>query len=1055
MTAPRLICGACGAQSSPTGKYCSECGGRLGRSADSAEYKQVTVLFADVVHSMDIAALLGAERLREIIAELADMCARVVKRFGGTVGSFTGDGIMAVFGAPVALEDHAVRACLAALAIQEDARPIAVAAHQQHNIDLKLRVGLNSGEVIVGDIGSGSFGYTAVGEHVGMAQRMESVAPPGGVMLSQPTARLVESKFVLSTEEFVRIKGSPRAVPAHQLMAASADHLVARRPARLVGRDNEIRTISTVLESAFAGIGSVVTVSGPLGVGKTRLVRETISAAQDRGFEVYSTYCESHTRDISFHAFSRLARTLFAIGGLSPQDARVQLRAAMPPSDAENLLLLDELLGIRDCEVPLPDISPDARRRRLIELISKVSLARPKPALYVIEDAHWIDRVSESMLTELAATLARMRATILITYRPEYQGALSRFTGARTIELVPLSDSYIAELLRELLGVDSSVGRLSTLVIDRAAGIPFCAEEIVRDLAERGEIEGDPGAYICFREISDVHVPATLQAAIGDRIDRLSPSAKKTLNAAAVIGARFRWALLTRLVDRADLTPLVEAELVDQISYKSDAEYAFRHPLTHKVAYESQLRSARADLHRRAAEMMQQMDTAATSEGAAIVATQYESAGELPEAYEWFMRAATGYGPRDVRAARRSWEQAARVADQMPTDHPDHLAMRIAPRALLCGSTFHVGGTPESTGFDELREIAAAAGDTKSLAVGMAGYLNTLTFNSRHREAVETAAEFATLVESIGEPELTVGLLYGAAQAHFEAGEAGESLRLAQRIIDQADNDPAMGNFVLASPLCWATTLRGASAMLMGRPGWRTDLERGIAMARSFNATTRILAQVYKLAGAIPNAAVVATAEDIALTSESLVIARQSGDNTAVAFSHMNRAMALLHSSEGDPRAGLEELAVAREIIVEEKLTMTLRRLTDLEFARAKLRSGDLEVAVALARQVLDEQFATGEKIYRGPATTVLCDALFRRGTKHDVEEVQEAIARLAAVATEPGFVLHELPLLRLRAILARNRGDERRYKQFLTRFRKTALAADFEGYSAQAEAMT
>jgi adenylate cyclase len=1049
-----LTCGSCGAKASPTGNFCSECGARLAQTSQPAEYKQVTILFADVVHSMDIAAAVGAERLREIIAELADVCAGVVRRFGGTVGSFTGDGIMAVFGAPVALEDHAVRACLAALAIQEDARPLAVAAHQRNGIDLKLRVGLNSGEVIVGEIGSGSFGYTAVGEQVGMAQRMESVAPPDGVMLSESTASLVEANFALGTREFVRIKGSLEAVPARRLLSASADRRVSRRSSRLVGRETEIRAISAVLDNALDGIGSVVTVSGPPGVGKTRLVRESISAAQDCGFEVYYTYCESHTREISFRVISRLLRTIFAIGGLNAEDARARLRAAMPHTDAENLLLLGELLGIRESGTTLPDISPDARRRRLIELIKTVSLARRSPAVYVVEDAHWIDGVSESMLTEFAAAIAQMRATMLITYRPEYQGALSGFVEAEAIALAPLGDSCISDLLSELLGADSSVDSLSTLVIDRAAGIPFCAEEIVRDLAERGEIEGHPGAYVCLREVGDVHVPPTLQAAIGDRIDRLGHSAKQTLNAASVIGARFHASLLGHLLDRTDLTPLIEAELVDQISYGDDAEYAFHHPLTQKVAYESQLKSARADLHRRAAAMIQQTNAVTTSEGAAMIATQYESAGDLSDAYQWFMRAATGYGPRDIRAARGSWEQAAHVADQMPDDHPGCLAMRVSPRALLCGTAFHVGGVPESTGFEELREIATAAGDKKSLAVGMAGHLNTLTFNSRHREAVDTASEFAALVESIGEPEMAVGLLYGAAQANFEAGEAVESLRLAQRIIDHADDDPVLGNFVIASPLAWAITLKGASAMLLGRPGWRADIERGIVMARSFNATTRILAQIYKFAGAAANDAIVPDAEDIAVTLESLAIARQSGDNTAVAFSHLNRAMALLHSPEGDQQAGLEELTAAREIIIREKLTMTLRRLTDLEFARAKLRSGDLDGAAASARQVLDEQFATGEKIYRGPATAVLGQALLGRGTKHDIEEAQGTIDRLAAVTTAPGFVLHELPLLRLRAILARITGDERSFELLLTRFRKTALAADFEGCLAQADAM-
>ncbi|WP_155770777.1 ATP-binding protein, partial [Mycobacterium colombiense] len=1021
-------CRTCGTEPLEHAHFCHGCGSPIQDGDTRAEYKQVTVLFADVVHSMDIAAGVGAERLREIMADVVDRCAAVVKRYGGTVDKFTGDGLMAVFGAPVALEDHAVRACLAGLGVQEQAQRLAVEVREHDGVDLQLRVGLNSGEVIAGEIGSGSFGYTAVGEQVGMAQRMESIAPPGGVMLSESTASLVEYHFSLSTKEFVHIKGSEDAVPARRLLSVSAERRVDRRHSRLVGRESETAAISAILDNALDGVGAVVTVSGPPGIGKTRLVRESVSAATSRGFEVFSTYCESHTREISFHVISRLLRAVFGVGGLTPEAARVRVRAAAPHTDAEDLLLLDELLGIRDIDMPVPDISPDARRRRLIQLINTVSLARPNPAVYVIEDAHWIDGVSESMLTDFVAAVLQMRATMLITYRPEYQGTMSDLTDAAAIVLAPLSDSYISELLGELLGADSSVDRLSTVVADRAAGIPFCAEEIVRDLAERGEIEGDPGAYVCLRDIGDVHVPPTLQAAIGDRIDRLIPSAKRTLNAAAVIGARFHAKLLERLLDRTDLIPLIEAELVDQITYGDDAEYAFHHPLTQKVAYESQLKSARSDLHRRVAAIMEQTNVAATGEGAAMIAAQHESAGELSEAYEWFMRAATGYGPRDIRAARGSWEQAARVADQVSGDHPNCLAMRISPRAFLCGSAFRVGGVPETTGFEELRNITTAAGDKKSLAVGMAGYLNTLTFNSRHREAVHMASEFAALVESIGEPEMVVGLLYGAAQANWEAGEVVESQRLAQRIIDLADGDPVMGNFVIGSPLAWAMSLRGASAMALGRPGWRADIERGIAMARSYDATTRILAEMYKFVPAMGNA-IVPDAENISLTSESLQIALQSGDNSAVAFAYLNRAAALLHSPEGDRAAGIEALTAAREMIVREKLSLTLRRLTDIEFARAKLRSGELDDAIALARQALDEQFATDETMFRGPATAVLGEALLRRGTPSDIDEAQKAVDRLAAVPTEPGFVVHELPVLRLRALLARNSGDKLGYQ--------------------------
>jgi class 3 adenylate cyclase len=217
LTATTLSCTSCGTELPPDSRFCNKCGTRIRPAATTAEYKQVTVLFADVVHSMDIAAAVGAERLREIMAELADRIAAVVQRFAGTIDKFTGDGIMAVFSAPVAFEDHAVRACLAALGVQEEAKRLAVGVQDRDGVDLRLRVGLNSGQVIAGEIGSGSLGYTTIGEQVGMAQRMESVAPPGGVMLSASTARLVDGAVAVGDPEMVRIKGAEEPVVAHRL----------------------------------------------------------------------------------------------------------------------------------------------------------------------------------------------------------------------------------------------------------------------------------------------------------------------------------------------------------------------------------------------------------------------------------------------------------------------------------------------------------------------------------------------------------------------------------------------------------------------------------------------------------------------------------------------------------------------------------------------------------------------------------------------------------------------------------------------------------------------
>ena len=262
----------------------------------------MTVLFADVVHSMDIAAAVGAERLREIMAELVDRAGLVIQRYGGTVDKFTGDGIMAVFGAPVALEDHAIRACLAALGIQEECALLAAEVSDRDGVDFALRVGLNSGQVIAGEVGSRSLGYTTIGEQVGMAQRMESVAPPGGVMLSDSTARLVEHAAVLGEPELVSIKGSDEPVTAHRLLGVAVDHeSTGLAQPTLVGRDVELHTITGMLDRSVSGHGCVIGVAGPAGIGKSRLVRETVALAKSRGVEVFSAFCESHTREIPFH----------------------------------------------------------------------------------------------------------------------------------------------------------------------------------------------------------------------------------------------------------------------------------------------------------------------------------------------------------------------------------------------------------------------------------------------------------------------------------------------------------------------------------------------------------------------------------------------------------------------------------------------------------------------------------------------------------------------------------------------------------------------------------
>ena len=1049
LTAAGLSCGSCGSQLGAAAKFCSECGTPVNQATQPAEYKQVTVLFADVVHSMDIASAVGAERLREIMADLADRCAAVVQRYGGTVDKFTGDGIMAVFGAPVALEDHAVRACLAGLGIQEQAKQLAVGVQDRDGVELALRVGLNSGQVIAGEMGSGPFGYTTIGEQVGMAQRMESVALPGGVMLSESTARLAEHAVILGDLEMVSIKGAVDPVAARRLLAV-ADHQPRRRTEpTLVGRRWELNTIAAILDEAVDGAGCVVNVMGPPGIGKSRLVREAAAIASSRGAEVMTIHCESHARDIPFHVLARLLRAGTRTTDLGAEAARARIRERFRDADLEDLVLLEDLLGIRDPGDVLPDVAADARRRRLTALINSAALERREPALYVIEDVQWIDEVSESMLAEFLVVIPRTASVSLITYRPEYRGALTRVSGAQTIALRPLGDAHAAELVGELLGADPSVASLASTVAERAAGNPFFVEEMVRDLAERCVLEGEIGAYQLPGDSADASVPATLQATIGARIDRLEPTAKSTLNAASVIGMVFDDDSLRALGDLVDVAPLVEAELVDQIKFSPRAVYAFRHPMIRSVAYESQLKSHRAQLHRRLATAIDQTD-----ENASLIAQHYEAAGDLRAAFEWHMRAGAWCNNRDNTAAQTSWRRAQSVADRLPESAPDRLAMRIAPRTLLCATLVRSIGIRVESGFDELRELCIAAGDERSLAIGMAGRVMEEYFNARRREASRLATEHVRLLESIGDPILTLALVSMPASIKHETAEISEVLRLAQRAIDLAEGDPTRGRLTAGSPLSIATALRGLARSCLGIDGWRDDFRCAVTMARPFEAVTRAGAMFYAYAVAAMNGVILPEETELREAAEILTLAEQSGEDVALGLARSNRGVLLVHG-EGTPRgAGVELLLETRASAVQRRYSMTGIQTIDILLAQERTMSGDLDGAIELSRSTADHLFDVGGLVWTPVVTAVLVEALLQRGGGDDVEEARAAIDRLTAAPFEPGIVLRDVFLLRLRALLARSLGDDVAYRNLRDRYRAMARSLGFEGHMAWAEAM-
>jgi hypothetical protein len=651
------------------------------------------------------------------------------------------------------------------------------------------------------------------------------------------------------------------------------------------------------------------------------------------------------------------------------------------------------------------------------------------------------------MLADFLTVIPQTPSLVLITYRPEYTGALSRVRGTQSIALAPLSDPETAALVTELLGPDPSVSEPGHKIVERASGNPFFVEEMVRELAERGVLRGNRSAFVSAVGAAEVSVPATVQATIAARIDRLDPAAKHTLSAAAVIGSRFDPGLLETLGIEPIVEDLVVAELVDQVGFTRGPEYVFHHPLIRTVAYEAQLKSDRAELHRRVAAAIEQID-----QNAALIAEHLEGAGDPHAAYGWHMRAATWATNRDIAAARLSWERATMIADALPAEDPARAAMRIAPRTMMCGISWRLYENVAGARFDELRQLCTATGDKASLAIGMGGLVMHHVSQARMREASQLASEAMALIESIGKPTLTVGLSFTAIHAKHESAEYSDVLRWTQRVIDLADGDPFKGNFIVASPLALALTARANARYCLGRPGWRDDLRHGLAIIR--DAARSVVSYVYVpgVTGGVlrPDDSAMREIED------ALQAAERSSDDFLLALNQMTLGLALVHRQTAAERdRGRMLLAEVSGVFQRRRYFLFDLALVNVYLARERARRGHRDDAIPLMRAAVDDLFREGRLLLWGsPATGVLVETLLDRGAESDMAEAEAAIERLAAAPAEEGLVIREIWLLRLHALLARAHDDAADYAHFRDRYRDMARSLGFEGHIAWAEAM-
>jgi class 3 adenylate cyclase/tetratricopeptide (TPR) repeat protein len=898
-----MTCPTCGTESSPTAKFCPECGTSLGvlgigarvsshvsdaqlptpapqsytpkhlaekiltsRSALEGERKQVTVLFADVQGSMELAEQVDPEDWHRIMDRFFAILSDGVHRFEGTINQYTGDGIMALFGAPIAHEDHARRACYAALHLSERLRQYADELKRQQGLRFSVRMGLNSGEVIVGKIGDDlRMDYTAQGHTVGLAARMEQLADPGTAYLTEHTAALVTGFFQLRDLGAFSVKGVRDQLRVFELqnvgpLRTRLDVSRARGFSRFVGREAEMATLEEALARLIAGHGHALGVVAEAGIGKSRLCYEFIQRCRARGIAVHEAHCVAHGKMIPFLPILEMLRGYF---GVTEQDGSEDTRRKVAgtlllsdPSLTEDLPLLLDFLGVPDPQRPAPRVDPEARQRQLVAIAKRVMQVRGRrePAVLLIEDLHWIDGGSEGFLERLSAALPGTRTLLMVNFRPEYHaGWVARPADTpdalyRQVQLLPLGPEATTELLRDLLGSDPSLNALGERIRERTGGNPFFIEEVVRSLVDQGVLVRSPATTMRLTQpVTEIQIPATVHAVLAARIDRLPERDKRLLQTAAVIGKECADPVLRRVLAEtqqvtsaqddtaAVLRDLVAAEFLYEQALYPETVYAFTHPLTQEVAYRSQLAERRERVHAAVAGVIAALYADRLDERAALLAHHWEGAGEALEAARWNRRAAEWVRVSNLPEANRHWRQVRVLLAHVPESaETTELALEACTQLLELGWRLGISAEAAAALFAEGEALAMRSGNPCSLAMLVNAYGVVRSHFGSADDFVESSMLAGQLAEQTDDAALKLTTRTRLVIALGAAGQLREALRLSEEVVVQPAGDLKLGASVLGySPYLRLIRERGKLLIDFGRldDGVR-ELERAAQLAR-------------------------------------------------------------------------------------------------------------------------------------------------------------------------------------------------------------------------------
>jgi class 3 adenylate cyclase/tetratricopeptide (TPR) repeat protein len=817
-----VACESCGFSNEPGEKFCGGCAAPLtlagrppepeftspraytpkhlaekiltSKSALEGERKQVTVLFADLKGSMGLLADRDPEEVRKFLDPVLEHMMEAVHRYEGTVNQVMGDGIMALFGAPVAHEDHAVRACYAALDMQGTIRRYAEQVRRTHGVTPEIRVGLNSGEVVVRAIGSDlHMDYTAVGQTTHLAARMEQLARGGTTLLTADTLRLAEGFIAAKPLGPVPIKGLEVPVEVYELtgggLLRSRLHAAAARGlTRFVGRETELEQLRQALSRAAAGHGQIVAIVGEPGVGKSRLVWEVTHSHRTHRWLIVQAGSVSYGKATPYLPVIDLLKGYLQIEDRDDhRKVREKVTGKLLALDRALEPALPAFLALLGAPVEDPQwetLDPPQRRQRTLDALKRLLLreSQVQPLLVVFEDLHWIDCETQALLESLVESLPTTRLLLLVNYRPEYEHRWGSKTYYTQLRLDPLPPESAEELLQALLGSDATLQRLKTHLIERTEGNPFFLEESVRALVETQVLTGERGSYHLAKSLPSVQVPTAVQAVLAARIDRLPPEEKRVLQEAAVIGKDVPIALLRGVTDvpeaklRQRLVHLQAAEFLYETGLFPEPEYTFKHALTHEVAYGSLLQERRRVLHARVVEAIERLYVDRLVEQVEPLAHHAFRGEAWEKAVTYFRQAGAKAAMHSAyREAVTCFEQALVALTHLPEARAT-LEQAVDLRLDLRNALYPLGEFEKIRDYLREADALATALDDRHRRAWVATYLGTQVWDmGDHERAAEFGQRGLDLAKGLDDVALSVqassrlGWIYHVLGAHGRA----------------------------------------------------------------------------------------------------------------------------------------------------------------------------------------------------------------------------------------------------------------------------------------------